>query len=238
MVDAPNPPYLGPAAHDSGAGNMPLTRVVMHCTVSPCRPGGARDIAAYFRSPNSGGSAHYIVDPGDTVQVVYDSRIAWHAPPNSHSIGVELCDPMSGSGARWNDADHQAMLKRAAKLVAQLCLAYDVPIRRLDVADLKAGRKGICGHADVSDAFKQSSHWDPGPAFPWEQFMRYVRREAERFTAQPVPDPTPVDKRKERAKPTRITRARRLLRKALSKTDRTHERYDQIQAAIRELPKR
>jgi len=238
MVDAPNPPYLGPPAHTSGGSNKPVNRVVIHCTVSPCKRGGARDIAAYFRSPNAGGSAHYVVDPGEVVQACYDGVIAWHAPPNPNSIGVELCDPMTGSGARWNDRDHKAMLALAAKLVAQLCLAYDVPIRRLDVADLKAGRHGICGHADVSDAWHQSSHWDPGPAFPWEMFMQQVRQAARKFEVIKIPDPTPVDKRKEQAKPNRVTKARRLLRKALSKTDRSHERYDQIQAALKDLPRR
>lgn len=240
MVDAPNPPFLGPPAHFSSGSNKPIHRVVIHATVSPCKPGGARDIAAYFRSPSAGGSAHYVVDPGEDVQACYDSAIAWHAPPNNNSLGVELCDPMTGPGARWSDKSHRAMLEIAAKLVAQLCLAYDVPIRRIDVADLKAGRHGICGHADVSDAWHQSDHWDPGDAFPWEQFMALVRRAAREFDPPtPVPrDPNPVDRRKERAKPTRVTKARRLLRRALKGSDPSHVRYDQIRAAIRDLPDR
>lgn len=42
------------------------------------------------------------------------------------------------------------------------------------MADLKAGRRGICGHVDVTDAWHQSDHDDPGPWFPWDKFMAVV----------------------------------------------------------------
>lgn len=237
MTDAPSPPYLGPPAHYSAGNNKPPTRVVIHCTVSPCARGGARDTAAYFRGRSSGGSAHYAVDPGEVVQPAYDSVICWHAPPNPHSLGVEQCDPMKGKGNRWKDADHQAMLKRGAELVAQLCLAYDIPIQRIDATDLKLGRKGICGHDDVSDAFHQSSHWDPGPAFPWEDFMGMVRRAARGLSAKPVPEPGPDQQSKERARPTRITKLRRILRRMAKRTDDVH-RKQSLLAALAELPRR
>lgn len=230
-VKPPSPTYLGPPFRRSSGSNKPIRRVVIHCTVSPCEPGGARNIAAYFRSSSAGGSAHYVVDPSETVQSAYDSVICWHAPPNSNSIGIELCDPMTGPGNRWQNDRHQAMLKRAAKLTAQLCLAYDVPIRKLDPADLRAGKKGVCGHADVSDAFNQSSHWDPGPAFPWASFMTMVRAEARGLTNEPVPTPEP---NKEAATPTRVDRVRRMLRKALSKRDGVHDRRA-IRRALRNL---
>lgn len=177
-MNPPAPPYVGPAKWHGDASNKPITRVVIHCTVSPTKAGGARTIARYFRGNTNPGSAHYVVDPSESVQVVYDSVVAFHAPPNSHSLGVELCDPMTGPDSRWQDDAHQSMLKRAAVLVAQLCLAYEVPLTRLSVDQLQNGRKGICGHVDVSNAFHQSSHWDPGPGFPWDQFMTYVRASA------------------------------------------------------------
>jgi len=42
------------------------------------------------------------------------------------------------------------------------------------VADLKAGKRGVCGHVDVTDAWHQSDHDDPGPWFPWDKFMAVV----------------------------------------------------------------
>lgn len=182
----PSPPYLGPAAHTSPGSNKPINRIVIHSTVSPCREGQAVNTAAYFRSQAAIGSAHYVVDPGTVVQVVYDSVIAWHAPPNPHSLGVELCD-MPGMGLaarlRWSDAEHRRTLRRAVRLVAQLCLAYDVPVEFLDPEALKAGKRGITTHANVSAAFHESTHWDPGD-WPQLSFMGRVRRRVRQATRQ------------------------------------------------------
>lgn len=177
-IAPPSPPYVGPAAHTSAGDNKPINRIVLHSTVGPCEPGQARHIAGYFRSPGSGGSAHYVVDPKETVQVVYDGVIAWHAPPNQHSIGIEMCDyPSSVTANRWKDANHKAMLDRVAELTARLCLAYGVPIQFLTSADLLAGKRGITTHNNVSQAWHQSTHWDPG-MWPRWRFMRAVRKHA------------------------------------------------------------
>jgi N-acetylmuramoyl-L-alanine amidase CwlA len=171
----PDPPYVGPAARTSGGGNKPIRRIVMHSTVSPCEPGMARKIAAYFRSSAARGSAHYVVDPKEVVQVVYDSVIAWHAPPNSHSIGVELCDnPVANTPSRWDDRNHREMMELAADLVADLCLAYGIPPWFVGRVGLRLGRRGVTTHAEVSKAFGQSSHWDVG-AWYRVRFMRLVR---------------------------------------------------------------
>jgi hypothetical protein len=78
--------------------------------------------------------------------------------------------------ARWADANHTAMLKLAARLVAELCLAYDVPPYMRTPQGLRAGKHGLCEHDDVSDAWHQSSHWDLGN-FPRRRFAVMVRRE-------------------------------------------------------------
>lgn len=179
-IKPPSPVYLGPAAHTSGTGNKPIDRIVIHLTVSRCAVGEARKTAEYFRDPDSGGSAHYVVDPGEVVQCVYDDVIAWHAPPNKGSLGVELCDALvspawdRAHARRWNDTPHARMLHRAAGLVARLGLAYDVPLRHLSDLRLASHGRGIVGHAQVSRTFGQSSHWDPGPSFPWDSFMSQV----------------------------------------------------------------
>lgn len=178
-IEPPSPPYLGPAKFHGDDNNKPIHRIVIHATVSPCVEGGARNVAAYFRETVSRpSSAHYVVDPGERVQVVYDSTVAYHAPPNQHSLGIELCDPQAGKASRWYDTPHARMLKRAARLTAKLCLAYGVPIRKLTADQVRAGREGICGHIDVSLAFGQTSHTDPGEGFPWALFIEQVHRAA------------------------------------------------------------
>lgn len=159
--------------HTSGR-QASVKRIVIHGTVSPCQRGGARSVARYFQSSSAGGSAHYVVDPGEVVQCYDERTICWHAPPNANSIGIELCDPQKGASGRWQDDDHEAMLKRAAALVRQVAARWDIPLRKLTVAQVRAGAAGICGHVDVSAAFHQTDHSDPGPNFPWPEFMQMV----------------------------------------------------------------
>lgn len=192
---APSPRYLGPPDKFSDGDNKPIKRIVIHSTVSPCVPGGAEDIAAYFRSDAARGSAHYVVDPENTVQAAYDSVICWHAPPNAGSIGIEMCDypgavpdiPRNTAkwrtlhkSWRWRKENQRKMLRRTAKLTAQLCLAYDIPIRWIGVYQLKLSGRGITSHNNVSKAFAQSSHWDPG-WWPRAWFMRMVKEEAKKI---------------------------------------------------------
>lgn len=187
----PSPPLIGdgvPNRH-SGTGNKPIHRVVIHSAVMPCEPGRARQLGAMNQTSTTG-SWHYATDPEDTFQCSFDSYVCWHAPPNPHSLGIEMADwpgpwPSGKRTARWwfnlrrrwrwRGANHRAMLARTADLTADLCLGYAIPPKWLTVRRLRRGERGITVHANVSAAFGQSSHWDPG-AWPRRRFMRMVRR--------------------------------------------------------------
>lgn len=195
----PAVPYYGPVVHFNKGNNLPPTRVVIHCTAGPgqtCAK-GAQGTAKYFQDPKAGGSAHYITDLDETIQCAYDDVICWHAPPNPHSLGIEMECSLAGDGkGHWGQTDHITMMHRTAKLVAQKCLQYGIPIVKLSVADLQAGKHGVCGHADVSKAFHQSTHTDPGSYFPWDQFMVWVKEEAALIagvTAPPTITPEVLD---------------------------------------------
>ncbi|MGZ4560030.1 MAG: N-acetylmuramoyl-L-alanine amidase [Mycobacteriaceae bacterium] len=196
-IEPPAPPYVGPPAHFSPGNNKPIGRIVIHSTVSACKAGGARQIASYFRSIKAGGSAHYVVDPASEVQVAYDSVICWHAPPNANSLGIEMCDtpgPIPGDKPgsakfkaarrawRWINPDQMAMLDRTAALTAQLALAYGIPLVFLSAEDLRAGKHGITTHANVSAAWGESTHWDPG-FWPRRRFLKLVRKHADALLA-------------------------------------------------------
>lgn len=196
-VPPPSPEYIGPPAHSSAGSNKPIYRIVIHSAVCPCEPGWAREIASYFMQPDAGGSAHYCVDPDEVIQSAWDSVIAWHAPPNPHSIGVEMCDtpgPVPNDPPwtarfkalrkawRWRKRNQQRMLRRTAQLTAQLCLAYDVPLRFIGRRKLQQGYHGITTHALVSKTWRQSTHWDPG-WWPRRRFMKMVHEEAAKLTS-------------------------------------------------------
>lgn len=168
----PSPPFI--AARWHGGKQIPKA-IVVHATVTPCKAGEAKAVAEFFAHNEAQTSAHYVVDPERVFQCVGDHTIAYHCGYNAGSLGVELCDPQSGPGTRWENAGHDAMLTRGARLVAQLCLAYGIAAKRPTVADLKAhGPHGIYGHNDSRLAFDHTTHTDPGPASPWQAFLDRV----------------------------------------------------------------
>ncbi len=79
------------------------------------------------------------------------------------------------TAADWAAPAAQAMLARSAALVAGACARHGIPLVRLDAPALCRGERGITGHVDVSHAWNGSDHWDPGPAFPWESYLKMVR---------------------------------------------------------------
>lgn len=168
-------PYIKAARH--GGPQSRINRIVIHCTVTPCEPGWAVKVARYFQTVTRPASAHFVVDPRMIVRCLEDHVIAYHAPPNTGSIGVEICDWQKGDPKRWQDPNHEDTLKLAAGLVADLADKHDIPLVWLTPTELKAGRRGICGHVDVSRAWGLTDHGDPmmaGP-FPKVHFMDLVK---------------------------------------------------------------
>lgn len=176
----PAPPFI--AARWKGGKQTPR-RIVMHSTVGPTKVGSAKAIAHYFARGERKSSAHYVVDELEKYQCVGDHTVAWHCGYNQDSIGVEMCDyPSATSKARWRSPEHQRMFVRTARLVARLCLAYDIPPYYVGVFRLRLGRKGVTTHAAMTRAFNRSTHWDPG-AWPRYRFMREVRAQIKRMKA-------------------------------------------------------
>jgi len=182
----PAPPMI-PARYHGGAQTPKA--IVIHATVSSDNAGTARSIAEWWAGPTSPKtSAHYTVDPKETIQSVGDHTVAYHCGSNQDCIGVELCDEQTGPASRWSDADSKAILARAAKLVAQLCLAYGIEPRRPSLSELKRkGKHGIYGHNDSRLAFGNTTHTDPKD-FPWSAFIAAVQAEVAKLkgTAQPT----------------------------------------------------
>lgn len=155
---------IGYSGHMSGKQSV-IDQIVFHSTVSPCVPGGALNNARWFQNPNSGGLAHYVVDPVEVIQCCPDDVICWHAPPNPRKIGIELCDWSQGDPNRWNDYAHKRMLKLARMLGHELAHTHNVPLVYVDAAGLRVNKRGFTTHYEVSQAFHQSDHTDPGPGF-------------------------------------------------------------------------
>ena len=143
-----------PNHNERSNGVMP-DMIVLHYT-------GARDTEAAIRhlcTPGSEASAHYVVlQDGHIIQLVPESRRAWHAgvsswagetDVNSRSIGIEIANPGHEHG-------YPEFPRRQVAAVTALCRSiltrHDVPADR------------VLAHSDVAPARKV----DPGEKFPWK----------------------------------------------------------------------
>jgi N-acetyl-anhydromuramyl-L-alanine amidase AmpD len=135
----------------------------------------ARACAAYFATAERPGSAHVCVDDHEVIQCVRDNdQAAGAVGANRFGIHIEQPGFAKETAAEWHDEYSLATLRNVADVTAQYCLKYDLPVRKLFPADLKAGHPGICGHGDVSVAFPGTGHTDPGPNFPWDELIQLV----------------------------------------------------------------
>lgn len=177
-IAPPSPPYI-PAKWKGEPNSQPtILAICLHGTVGHDDPGSARQVARYFQTTSRPASAHYVRDPRETIQSVFDHTIAYHCGGhNKGVIGYEFCDEQVGPASRWFDEDSTAILKGAAKDIARLCAAYHIEIRRPSIAELKEkGPHGIYGHNDSRLAFGGTTHTDPKD-FPWDYFLRLVKAE-------------------------------------------------------------
>ena len=146
--------------------------VVMHTMEAPEKFNTAENVAKYFQTTTRPASAHVCVDNDSIVQCVRDRDIAFAAPGANHDgVHVELAGYAKQLKGDWDDEYSRAMITKAADVVAQYCLKYNLPCVQLTDTQLKAGVKGIVGHDQVSRVYKRSTHTDPGPNFPWASLI-------------------------------------------------------------------
>lgn len=153
--------------------------IVLHTMESPEHPATAEAVAAWFAGRTAPrASTHYNIDSNSIVRSVYDRDVAWCAPGKNHDgLHIEHAGRASQNWRGWNDPFSTKMLLLSAEFIAQKCKRYGIPIRRLTVAQVRAGTKGICGHIDVTRAWPNlGSHTDPGKDFPWTRYMKYTKQ--------------------------------------------------------------
>ncbi|HKQ02662.1 MAG TPA: peptidoglycan recognition family protein [Actinomycetes bacterium] len=179
-------PFI-PARNYTPASRDQVALVVLHSMESQEKPGTARRVAEWFAGENAPrASAHYCVDADVVVRCVRDQDIAWHAPgANSNGIGIEHAGRAAQTRAEWSDAYSMAVLERSLRLAVALCLRWSIPPRLVTPTGLVAGEHGITTHAYVSEAFRRSSHTDPGPGFPLSWYLRRVEADLQALRSQP-----------------------------------------------------
>lgn len=155
--------------------------IVIHTMESSETPTTAEAVAAWFAGPDAPrASAHFNCDSDSIVQSVKTEHVAWHAPgANRYGIGIEHAGRARQTPTDWKDEfSTNMLLTQSVPLCAYLCAQWGVPIEFVDAAGLVDGKPGITTHHQVSEAFHESDHWDPGPNFPMEWFLERIREVA------------------------------------------------------------
>lgn len=127
--------------YSSRRGNS-VKFIVIHDTANKNAGANAYNHYRYFGGKNRNASAHYFVDDKEIVQIVGDSKAAWHCGDNQgygralngatnlNSIGVELCVN--------KDGDYDKALFNLVELVKNLMKKFKIPLER------------VCRHYDVT----------------------------------------------------------------------------------------
>jgi hypothetical protein len=182
-------------AHRHGGTRTRTSVIVIHSTEGPTAAGAA----AWFADKRSSGSTQLIVDDSSTFRPLDDETIAYGAHPyNQIGVHLEIAGFAKWTREEWLARD--ARLRRAARVVAYWCCKYEIPAVLLEDADVaawaKSGieRKGITTHAACARGAhpKGGDHWDPGPEFPLDVLLAYVRKLIEAATTpivERVPEP-------------------------------------------------
>lgn len=183
-----NIPFIKSKKFTVGRKGRKVRLIVIHTMETPESTGRAKQVAKWFAGPTSPeASAHYCVDNKDVISTVKETDTAWAVAQydiNQQSISIELAGSASQTALQWKDKYSKDMLALAAKLVAELCDKYKIPVKKLPTSSVKTG-SGIIGHVDVTLAYGiKGGHTDPGKNFPWTDFIKMVESELAKTKGQ------------------------------------------------------
>ena len=157
----------------------------MHTAENQELPGQAVHLEQWFAGSSSPqASAHEMIDNKQIVTSVDDADTAWAVddfPLNLVSKSYELTGHASNTAKDWADAYETAVIKLAEGEFKKDMKKYGIPAHHLTSSEILAIHngnktlKGICTHADISNALKiAGGHQDPGPNFPMADFMKAI----------------------------------------------------------------
>jgi len=166
------------ARHYTNTDGREIDLLVIHDAEFPEKPSAAEDLARFFATTEREASAHISIDNNSIVRSVRDEDIAWAAPGANHDgLQAEFAGVAAQRKPEWKDDFSHAMLfDIGVPQFGRWAEAYEIPAQFLDANALKAQRRGITTHAQVSIAFRLSTHTDPGAGFPIAKFVAEVRK--------------------------------------------------------------
>lgn len=179
-----------------GPRSGPIQGICIHTTENSF--GTTAEQIALYQLQSQTGSYHRLVDAaGRTLLANTDDWTTWSTANkgNETLLHVSCVAWAKSTRAQW--LAQPKMLDAVAATVAEWSKVHNIPLVKITGADLRAGKRGICGHADARDAWGITTHWDPGPGFPFDVVIDKARA----LLAAPTPAPAPAPAPKEPAMP-------------------------------------
>ncbi|WP_433078838.1 N-acetylmuramoyl-L-alanine amidase [Dactylosporangium sp. CA-052675] len=132
--------------------------------------------AAYATRRTDGVSSHFYCDGVKVIQSLDTSARAGHAGSsqgNQNAVAVEITGTNDKSRDWWLA---NVAWSQLGAVLAQVCRAYGIQVRRASVAEMQANPKvrAFYSHDDMRRAWGGTDHTDPGPAFPWDRLFSAV----------------------------------------------------------------
>ena len=167
--------YTTLTSADDGVRPMPPSLQVIH-TNEPgnykgwgASPGTVPGLLQYLANPANGGSYQVVVGrAGDTGRSNDDNYAPWAGGYQANRRGLHICQLGWSAQSRAEWLSYGAQLDATARILAHNSLLYGIPLVKLSAADIRAGRKGVCGHGDTSKAWGETDHTDPGNDYPFD----------------------------------------------------------------------
>lgn len=133
----------------SSRNGKKIEYIVIHDTGNKNKGADAEVHYRYFSTGNRGASAHYFVDDKKILQIIDDSKAAWHVGDgrgrfgitNQNSIGIEICVN--------SDGIYEKAVTNAIELTKMLMQKYNIPLERV-VRHYDASRK-LCPASMLQD---------------------------------------------------------------------------------------
>ena len=161
----------------------PVQLIILHSMEAPEKVDTAENVARFFSKTDTPASAHFCVDENSIIQSVDVNDTAYGAKnANANGLHIEHAGYAKQSRPDWLDNYGVKMFALSARLCAELCLEYHIPVQRAEfegVSDPTVKKPGICGHADVP---LHGTHWDPGPNFPMDYYLSLVKVQFDALT--------------------------------------------------------
>jgi hypothetical protein len=175
-------PFLQAEKYARGRPDGPPLWIVVHTMQEDELGDRAEAVANYFafHTGSRSVSSHYTADSNSIVQCVRLADTAWtvgNRPGNNRGINWEFAGRAEQTKAQWADAYSQAMLRLAAPVIRRDMTRYSIPARWCTDADLRDRRPGLTTHAQLGLVFGGTTHWDPGPNFPFDGFLAMIEED-------------------------------------------------------------